>query len=526
MLRRLVVVFVSLFSIAGAASARDIVDAGVVAVGLDGVSPTEHCTIGLDAELCAASYDDGGTPLSPGDDTVSVRKYVDAARVTLRPPTGGDDLTLEAQPSDLRVQHSAFTTLNETWIDANNTLPAPVKTFVTLDSRPMVLDPHPWGVFVTVHEPVSLNGETFDPAAGICWSWCTFFLLDPSGPVRSNETTVQLFPNNVWTQDWSSDAFLSTFVQLNQPLCEQPVPPAACAEEAPVQPTLDAAAAAAEAATPSLDLAVQFNRTILQWEPTPPPHQGGAQGAAPAAHPDANRGTRAGRLTTSEERAASPIAATMPWQAPIAHGAVASPTDAESSNAPAIQTAAVPQEPLPWAIGAAALGVAALLYHRLTRERALEQVTRRRIYDVIRNEPGIRLGTIAARMDLAYPTVEQHVRVLERFGLVSRTGTGQKRYYASGSRAPEELRMQIEILATPSVRAVFEFMRKHGQDADIGVVCDRLGLSPSTVSEAAARLCQAGVLERKRVQRRVRFKLACSAAMLGWFGRPGAPGPP
>lgn len=60
---------------------------------------------------------------------------------------------------------------------------------------------------------------------------------------------------------------------------------------------------------------------------------------------------------------------------------------------------------------------------------ALASPTRRDVLDLLRDGPAP-AGTIAARFDMARPSVSEHLRVLRQAGLVTETRAGRQRIYA------------------------------------------------------------------------------------------------
>lgn len=81
---RLLVAMAILALCAGSATARTLVDAGVVGVEAD-MTAQPRCTIGLDAQLCVATWEMNDT-LLPGDDYIMVNKDVTDVTVIVRPP--------------------------------------------------------------------------------------------------------------------------------------------------------------------------------------------------------------------------------------------------------------------------------------------------------------------------------------------------------------------------------------------------------------------------------------------------------
>jgi DNA-binding transcriptional ArsR family regulator len=146
----------------------------------------------------------------------------------------------------------------------------------------------------------------------------------------------------------------------------------------------------------------------------------------------------------------------------------------------------------------AALALAAL-YHRIAGRAALEQPTRRRIYDAVAAEPGIRVGTLQARLGLSYPTVRRHVRVLERCGFLEGLGEGQRRLFVRGALGPGAKRAAVAA-STPACRAVLAYLGAR-RDVALAELCADLALPASTASVTVERLARAGLVTKRRAPR-------------------------
>ncbi len=71
-------------------------------------------------------------------------------------------------------------------------------------------------------------------------------------------------------------------------------------------------------------------------------------------------------------------------------------------------------------VGLGAIG----LYHKLSKDRALEHPARRRILELLADEPGLGTGDVARELEVAYRTARHHLEVLARFDLVVQAKRG------------------------------------------------------------------------------------------------------
>lgn len=119
---------------------------------------------------------------------------------------------------------------------------------------------------------------------------------------------------------------------------------------------------------------------------------------------------------------------------------------------PAVQGQAVAHEGA--AIAASLLlGLAAVgLYHKLTKDRALDHPARQRILAMLEEDPGLGTTDVADRLDVCYRTARHHLEVLARFDLVARDKVrGAWRWArpedAGALREPEVPQIQQRMLA-------------------------------------------------------------------------------
>lgn len=502
-MRRHALVLLSFLAAAMPASADSIyvLDAGPARVELDGTAATA-CDGG--AGLCVLHHEDHGTT-APGDDEVVIASYIREARVDLEPPVGPEPPVTGINFSELRVGHPAWGVLNQTWVRANDTLPGVVKQYVTLEARhrQIVDDDGTWhddttkyGDFVVVHLPFEV-GHMDRVDAGVCWYPC----YSDFPQLYSDEDEVGV--NDVHLGD---DGDTDSYVQIEIDALTAcwfdyvGVPEAVCdARAAPRGPLLEGAALVASV-TPSARLGFRLERAAVGDAPdarvaradevgeaapgeaglAPVPSRAGADGLLLGGGADAP----ARSLATSVKGEPSPWPASPPALEGFVEGA-----------------AREPGMLLLLVAGAAALLLGAL-YHRIARERALEQDTRRRIFEVIGAEPGVRVGTLAQRLGLAYKSVQRHVQLLEEMGYVQGSGAGQRRYVVAGQMPAAEAAVLTTALCNPAARAVYEHVVAHGA-SDMGSLGSALGLAPSTLSMAAARLRVAGLVASRRHGKRV-----------------------
>ena len=83
---------------------------------------------------------------------------------------------------------------------------------------------------------------------------------------------------------------------------------------------------------------------------------------------------------------------------------------------------------------------------------ALSDPTRRSIYDDLINSE-LSVSEIAAHKPVSRPAVSQHLKTLERAGLVEATPKGSHRYYAATRSGLDELRRYLDTAWDESLAA-------------------------------------------------------------------------
>lgn len=509
------VLAMGVFALPAAAAPLD----GLASVSIEGQSNPD-CTLVPDRDLCVVSYDTRGTP-EPGDDEAGVADSIDEARVNVLPmaPSAGFGVDV----GNLTIHHPFDQDLNATWQAANASLPPSLKQFATLESRPANDPSRAWGVFLVLHPPVPiplLNGgsTTYLSPISVCWD------LGYCGPVtvsrdwvRSDDGEVTVLPEHAALGDDSDKETVNLLLAASDcTVVSHPFQnPTVCAAQSSLQPSLAEAAAIEASATPNVVMHFRVVRGDLDLGRGSAP-----EGPDAALHPAVEM--PGGAAAPSDAHAsgldgAAPPGAD-PWHFPREDAVAPEPDDAATPRLlDTISTVATAPGHLPLfaASVAAMMLLGALLYHRITRERALNQVTRRRVFDHITAQPGTRVGTIARSLGVDYKTVGSHVRVLERLQLVSAVGEYQRRYYPAG-RIPTD--PAAELLLNPSARAVYALVVAE-RSADLPTIRAKLGLASSTVSLAASRLARTGLVVRRRDVTSRRVVLEAARELHGSPGR-------
>ena len=136
-----------------------------------------------------------------------------------------------------------------------------------------------------------------------------------------------------------------------------------------------------------------------------------------------------------------------------------------------------------------------------------ELESRRRIYELIRDSPGVHLRELERRLDLVVGSLQYHLQFLEKNNLISQFKDEEYVRYFVKERA-----------LSRNEREILYFLRRKGcrhilmnllRDTDMNnkELSAAVGLSPSTVSWNLSKLVKAGMIEKDRAGRTSNFTI-------------------
>jgi DNA-binding transcriptional ArsR family regulator len=154
------------------------------------------------------------------------------------------------------------------------------------------------------------------------------------------------------------------------------------------------------------------------------------------------------------------------------------------------------------AAAGAALGLLLLgpltLYSRIQRDDALENDTRREVYEIVEENPGVCIQEAADQADVSYSTASYHLKRLVRMDYVTREEDGNKvLYYKNGGTFTAEERDLIPILQNEEAMRVFHHIVENPW-CYRAQVADALDVSHTTVNWHLDRLQDADLVEEHR----------------------------
>jgi len=133
----------------------------------------------------------------------------------------------------------------------------------------------------------------------------------------------------------------------------------------------------------------------------------------------------------------------------------------------------------------------------MTTEFPMEIEARKRVYDIIFENPGLHLREIQKRLNIPLGTVEYHLKYLEdnELVIVKEMG-GYKRYYPKGVMG-SDVRNILSLLRQEVPRNIVIFLLNH-PNASFGEVAKAFDVAPSTLSFHMKKLLKDGIIDRTK----------------------------
>ncbi|MCD6572706.1 MAG: winged helix-turn-helix transcriptional regulator [Thermoplasmata archaeon] len=127
-------------------------------------------------------------------------------------------------------------------------------------------------------------------------------------------------------------------------------------------------------------------------------------------------------------------------------------------------------------------------------EDLLALETRRKIYTLIEEKPGLHKREIARTMGMSLSTIDYHLHYMEKKGLVeARTDGKYKRYFVKEKGGKEDRRI-FSMLRQEVPRRILLFLLAHPR-AIHKEICEHIGKAPSTISFHMKKLVKEGLVE-------------------------------
>jgi len=136
----------------------------------------------------------------------------------------------------------------------------------------------------------------------------------------------------------------------------------------------------------------------------------------------------------------------------------------------------------------------------------LELETRREIYDLVNQHPGIHLSKISQILKMRISLVEYHLLFLEKHEIIkSDKETGYNRYYIKGQIGVEDKRY-LFILRQETMLEIILFLLKNDVSPH-KLILENVKVSPSTLSYHLNKLLKNDIIELKRYGENKGYKI-------------------
>lgn len=133
------------------------------------------------------------------------------------------------------------------------------------------------------------------------------------------------------------------------------------------------------------------------------------------------------------------------------------------------------------------------LFSRIDEGHLLDNPVRARVWEGIRENPGIPLTELAGRVGIAWGTLVHHVTRLERHGVVVSARGGAGRLLFPANTESSRLRSAWAAASHPTARRIAEYVRAH-PGTDQQAMCVALGLRNPAASKHLTRFERVGLV--------------------------------
>lgn len=144
------------------------------------------------------------------------------------------------------------------------------------------------------------------------------------------------------------------------------------------------------------------------------------------------------------------------------------------------------------------------MYSRLAKSELLDNTHRDRVFQLIRDTPGLGVSEIAQRTSLGWGTTVYHLDRLERAQMVTSERGGLHRCYFPIGTVGRDERKAHGLLKGDTTRSIATFLVGR-PGATQTEMCEALGMTPSAASKQLTKLENAGLVRREREWKTVRL---------------------
>ena len=143
----------------------------------------------------------------------------------------------------------------------------------------------------------------------------------------------------------------------------------------------------------------------------------------------------------------------------------------------------------------------------MRREEVLEYETRRRLYHLIDDEPGLHMRELERRSGIPLSTLRHHLRYLHEHKLIDVVeDKNVSRYFARELAEPAD-RRALSALRQEALRRVILLVLSRGGSATYQEIQREIGAPASTLAVYLAQLVDKQILDRRSVGRESRYEI-------------------
>jgi DNA-binding MarR family transcriptional regulator len=163
------------------------------------------------------------------------------------------------------------------------------------------------------------------------------------------------------------------------------------------------------------------------------------------------------------------------------------------------------------------LGFGLPLFSRIEKDELLENDRRARIFELIRQNPGIHLSDIARQLDYAWGTTLHHLRKLRADRLIMFKEIGHhKSFFVNGSGLSETQMQAMSLIKNGTLSKLASYLEEHPR-VSLKELSEALQISPPLAAFHIRKLEKAGLVQKVRDGKSVR--LSTTAALPAGFLR-------
>ena len=172
-----------------------------------------------------------------------------------------------------------------------------------------------------------------------------------------------------------------------------------------------------------------------------------------------------------------------------------------------LQVAVMPMETL-----ASSKTLVYLGYKRISGRNVLDQGVRSKIYDHIKENPGVHYSAIVDETGINRGTLRYHLKMLQMHDNVRVLhGAGYVRYFENNMKFNEYYQKVLHHLRNNTSKKILEVLVKN-PDVSRKEISLAVGVSGPSVSWHMKRMCEDGIVSTSREGRHVRYHLSSEAA--------------